>query len=90
MTKPFSPKELVLRVGSCLLYTSEGTYGGNVVIGDNATLTMTTVAAENTIILGDNVTYQDVYKRQALYSSTSTLAGVLANASRSYVTPSAL
>ena len=26
----------------------------------------------------------------ALYSSTSTLAGVLANASRSYVTPSAL
>ena len=37
---------------------TEGTYGGNVVIGDNATLTMTTVAAENTIILGDNVTYQ--------------------------------
>lgn len=37
---------------------AEGTYGGNVVIGDNVTLTMTTVAAENTITLGDNVTYQ--------------------------------
>lgn len=37
---------------------AEGTYGGNVVIGDNVTLTMTTVAAENTITLGNNVTYQ--------------------------------
>ena len=37
---------------------SEGTYGGNIVIGNNVTLTMTTVAAENTITLGDNVTYQ--------------------------------
>lgn len=37
---------------------TEGTYGGNVVIGDNVTLTMTTVAAENTITLGNNVTYQ--------------------------------
>ena len=37
---------------------SEGTYGGNIVIGNNVTLTMTTVAAEHTITLGDNVTYQ--------------------------------
>lgn len=37
---------------------SEGTYGGNVVIGNGVTLTMATVAAENTITLGNNVTYQ--------------------------------
>lgn len=37
---------------------SEGTYGGNVVIGNGVTLTMATVAAENTITLGSNVTYQ--------------------------------
>lgn len=37
---------------------SEGTYGGNVVIGNGVTLTMTTVAAENTITLGNDVTYQ--------------------------------
>ena len=37
---------------------SEGTYGGSVVIGNGVTLTMATVAAENTITLGNNVTYQ--------------------------------
>lgn len=46
--------EYVLASGE---YT-EGTYGGNVIIGNDVTLTMTTVAAENTITLGNNVTYQ--------------------------------
>ena len=48
---------------------TEGTYGGNVVIGDNATLTMTTVAAENTIILGDNVTYQGTEEASVYHMS---------------------
>lgn len=57
---------------------SEGTYGGSIVIGNNVTLTMTTVAAENTITLGDNVTYQgtedaSVYHMSAFSDSDNSL-----------------